>query len=114
MQLRSELLSNLLVASAMSVTCFFVAWYAYRAGKNNAAVEFTIGNVLDRIDRPLTEEEILDELHEQGITAIDFGNLHPALNRLEKTGLISSYMLLCRKYYLKQPSGGLCEQSPSQ
>lgn len=108
----SELLSNLLVAATMSVTCAFVAWFAYRAGKNNAAIEFTICQIFDSSDRDLTALDLLDELHAIGITAASFGNLYPALNRLEKYGLISSYMQAGRRYYLKQPPADPVEQSP--
>lgn len=98
-----ELPSNLLTSIAVGSICGAIAHVAYRMGKNDAAVEFMAGYILKVSDRDLTGLELLDELHGEGITAAGFGNLYPALNRLEKLGLISSYMQNGRKFYTKQP-----------
>ena len=105
----NELQINLLAAIVVGGATGALAWFAYRSGKTDASVEFMISYILSISDRDLTALDLLDNLHAKGIMAAGFANIYPALNRLEKKGLISSYMQDGRKYFVTRQ---IAEQSP--
>lgn len=98
----NELQINLLAACAVGLTCGAIAWKAYSMGKTAASVDFMIGYLLEMSDRDLTALDFLDRMEAKGVTEVGFGVLYPALNRLEKLGLIGSYTKGDRRYYTKQ------------
>jgi PadR family transcriptional regulator PadR len=71
-----------------------------------------LGMVLLRLldERPSYGYELVERLHELGLTQVPDGSVYPALNRLERDGHLQSFLVAsaagpARKYYRLSPSG---------
>ncbi len=83
------------------------------AGHDGQLLKGVLTLVLLRLiaERDAYGYELVERIHGLGLTEVADGSVYPALSRLERDGLVTSYLVAsasgpARKYYRLAPSGG--------